>query len=460
MSKNDNNKPEFSSKTCTDKRRVIILAFAGLLFLLAFVITFPDAVETYRYTVLEQNKSDMLPYYLGGYMLAAGNPGVYDKESYNTFYKDFDFAREIHEMLNYPPFIYVIFSLFAGLNYSTVDAIWYFLSQLFMVLSVVFIFLAVERFYGSTKKWGGYLRIIIYLMIGFAFSPHLETLIQGQVNALLLMLISLSLYFHARDNETGAGMAAGLAAAIKLTPGILLIFFITRKRYRAFFSLGLTIVGVYLLIALAWGPRLIIDYFKHTPGGYTQFITLYTINNQGIPAFIGRLFKINGTSQPIANLPWLVWPLIIGVLSVVMAGLVYFGIRQKRYKAEGSYDPLLFSLYVSAIFIFSPLVWGHHLIYFIINIILVIEYFIRTDKITRGQFALGALLITFLAFTGTFNGRIPTATRFTMAYLRMWSAKSMINQFLNLLIWFCQGALLFLLAGRDNVPEKVEGEDG
>jgi alpha-1,2-mannosyltransferase len=65
------------------------------------------------------------------------------------------------------------------------------------------------------------------------FEPLRETFLFGQVNAVLLFLVAADLLFLVRYNRSVAGVGIGLATAIKLTPGIFIVYLVITRRFRA-----------------------------------------------------------------------------------------------------------------------------------------------------------------------------------------------------------------------------------
>jgi hypothetical protein len=85
-----------------------------------------------------------------------------------------------------------------------------------------------------TLKLAGYrpTRILVLAMVaaGFALEPVYHTLYLGQVNVYLMAMVLADVWLVARGRHAGIGV--GLAAAIKLIPGIFILLFLLTRRTR------------------------------------------------------------------------------------------------------------------------------------------------------------------------------------------------------------------------------------
>ena len=96
-------------------------------------------------------------------------------------------------------------------------------------------------------------RIALLTCLNF---PLLRNLEYGQYYIVLLFLLTAALWLYVREKRFSAGMLIGVAAALKLFPGLFLIYFLRKRDLRA--GLGL-IAGALLSVAAsvwAFGPAL------------------------------------------------------------------------------------------------------------------------------------------------------------------------------------------------------------
>src|SRR6185436_17187894 len=83
--------------------------------------------------------------------------------------------------------------------------------------------------------------------LALAFEPVRETITFGQVNTLLLTLVAGDMLFGVARGRRWAGVGTGMATAVKLTPGIFIVYLLITKRWRAAFVTSATAGGATLL---------------------------------------------------------------------------------------------------------------------------------------------------------------------------------------------------------------------
>src|SRR6185503_21371042 len=68
--------------------------------------------------------------------------------------------------------------------------------------------------------------------IALIFEPVRETITFGQVNTLLLTLVAGDMLLGVARGRRWAGVGIGLATAIKLTPGVFILYLLITRRWR------------------------------------------------------------------------------------------------------------------------------------------------------------------------------------------------------------------------------------
>jgi hypothetical protein len=92
------------------------------------------------------------------------------------------------------------------------------------------------------------------------FWPTQYTLTMGQVNAITLLALAAALWATARGRHGTAGVAIGLATLTKLGPGLLIIYLLVRRQFRAA-ATALGTVAAGIAGAVVWlGPGVLIEY--------------------------------------------------------------------------------------------------------------------------------------------------------------------------------------------------------
>jgi len=174
--------------------------------------------------------------------------------------------------------------------------------------------------------------------------PVRDTVGFGQVNLMLVGLVVLDLEVLRRHSQW-AGLGVGLAAAVKLTPAILVVLLLA-KRPRA--ALNAAVVGALATLAA----------FVAAPGTSVRFWTSALLDtsrvgrtdyasNQALSGALARL--ADATTAP--YLPWLALVLLVGAFGL------YRGVRAVR-AGDDLAGLALIGLTGALI---SPISWTHHL---------------------------------------------------------------------------------------------------
>jgi alpha-1,2-mannosyltransferase len=205
-----------------------------------------------------------------------------------------------------------------------------------------------------------------------ALEPVLSTFLFGQVNLVLMALVVVDCL--AIRDPRWRGLLVGLAASIKLTPLVFLLYFLVRKDWRA----AVNTLATFVVLALAGfllAPEDSIEYWFHALLDPSRAGGLAYMANQSLR---GVLHRFN-PGQPTETLLWVVLSAIVVLLAVVAA-------RRARN------DVVALAAIATAGLLVSPVSWSHHWVW-------CVPAFLALG-FTRGngtRLALGALLVVFLA---------------------------------------------------------------
>jgi alpha-1,2-mannosyltransferase len=175
--------------------------------------------------------------------------------------------------------------------------------------------------------------------------PVRNTIGYGQVNVLLMALVAADCLV--REPRWPRGALVGLAAAVKLTPGAFVLFFLLRRDYRAARTAA-------LWFAASTGAGFLLDW----PDSVRYWTSvIFQTGRPGSPAYaanqsIGAVLARAGL-DPHAAAGLGVW---LG-LSVVTLLLAWRGMR---YALEHGRDAWAVSLNAFAALLISPISWSHH----------------------------------------------------------------------------------------------------
>jgi uncharacterized membrane protein len=231
---------------------------------------------------------------------------------------------------------------------------------------------------------------------GLTCHPLYQQVIQGQFNALLTFLLAAAWAFDRRGRLALSGASIGLAAALKLFPAFLCLYFLAARRWRAL----ITAVVVFLILNIAavgvLGMEPCRAYVTDVlPAVSREYSTRW--NNLSAPAYWLRLFDPLPSSRvlPIADSP-----LIGRVLALASQVTITLLVLRVGWRAcDRPARDRAFASAVVAMLLVSPITWPHYLI------MLVFPAAFLFGAVSRGGARLG--LIVLLAILWLPDNTVP-----------------------------------------------------
>ncbi|MET1071052.1 MAG: glycosyltransferase 87 family protein [Umezawaea sp.] len=241
----------------------------------------------------------------------------------------------------YPPIAVVLFSPLAAVPLTV---------AIFIVALLNLVALTALCLIAATRVCGrGPLAIRYGLgaaVVASFFDPVRETLSFGQINLLLAVLVLLDCLLARTRLPRGA--LIGLAAAVKLTPAVFVLFFLAKKQWRPVVTAFASFL-VFAAIGFLIMPGEARQFWFHAlldPGRVGRLT--YT-SNQSLRGLVARL-GLDGTPQVA------VWAL----LCVVVVVLAFIAAVKARKAGD---DVGAFLVVAVAGLLVSPVSWGHHWIW-------------------------------------------------------------------------------------------------
>jgi hypothetical protein len=174
------------------------------------------------------------------------------------------------------------------------------------------------------------------LLAGLSW-PFLYALKLGQIGPILFLLFAAG--WRWVDNPTRLGVSAGLGAILKIQPGLVLVWALLTRRFRAVLAGGSLILAAALVAAVVTGPRSWIDYAVLLRAVSDPIETAHNFTPGAMAWQLGAPVAVAAAIQLVTTL------LVLGV--VVFAAL--------RASAEASY-----LVVVVASQLLSPILWDHY----------------------------------------------------------------------------------------------------
>jgi alpha-1,2-mannosyltransferase len=243
----------------------------------------------------------------------------------------------------YPPFAALMMLPMAYLGWRAAIAV-------SLVLSVGAALLLLHWFVGPIirrRRWTPWFAMAIVVGLAAALEPVRETINFGQVNLVLLFLVAADLLFLVRYKHRFGGIGIGLATAIKLTPGIFIVYLLVTRRFRAAAVASATAAAATWLAA-TFAPDASRVFWTDSVWNTDRVGSPTFVSNQSLNGLVARLDPTDPSS--------LLW------LALVVATLLVWAWRSRRAAAAG--DELTgLALTGIAGCLISPFTWVHHLVW-------------------------------------------------------------------------------------------------
>ncbi|MEV4820651.1 glycosyltransferase family 87 protein [Micromonospora sp. NPDC049274] len=281
----------------------------------------------------------------------------------------------------YPPFSALLLWPFGLLKLSATVTIFTVLTVLAVVVTTRWLVTPVIARHHLPRTF----TLIVAVLLVLAVESTRETITFGQINMLLVVLILADLLFAVPQARRWAGIGVGLATALKLFPGIFIVYLLATRRWRAAAVASATAAAATLLAAAI------------APGDSWRFWTRELWDNDrvgrtdyvGNQSLFGLLSRFTAPEKP-AHLLWLLWLLMVAVVAV-------YGIRRAARAARGG--DLLTGLTLTGLVgaLVSPITWTHHIYWFVPAVVLLVDAVLSTgrpDEVRRRRWLAGLALGT------------------------------------------------------------------
>ncbi|GIF74685.1 glycosyltransferase 87 family protein [Asanoa siamensis] len=205
--------------------------------------------------------------------------------------------------------------------------------------------------------------------VALAVEPTRETYFFGQINMLLILLILADFLYASPRRWFWAGAGVGLATAIKLFPGIFILYFLVTRRWReAAVSAGTAALAT--LLAAAVAPR---DSWQFWTSSLFSTERVGRIDYTGNQSLQGLLARLVAPAEP-ARAWWLLL-----VVAVTAVGLWR---AARAFRAGDDLAGVTLTGLVGALV--SPITWPHHVFWFVPALVVLVDSGRRRDLLVAG----------------------------------------------------------------------------
>jgi alpha-1,2-mannosyltransferase len=213
------------------------------------------------------------------------------------------------------------------------------------------------------EGWTRWFALAVALCLLAAFEPFRETVNFGQVNMLLLGLVAFDLLVPVARGRWWGGVAIGLATAIKLTPGIFIVYLLVTRRWRAAVTASATAAAATVLTA-AVAPDASREFWTAALWNTDRVGSLAFVSNQSLQGLVARLDPVHPSSA--------LWA------ALVVAALGGWAWRVRR-------ATLVEGLALTGVVgcLLSPVTWVHHLVWLVPALVLLVDRGLRAPRGSR-----------------------------------------------------------------------------
>jgi len=320
-----------------------------------------------------------------------------------------------------------------------------------LMLLLVSLYLTARQLRIALTPW---LVLAAYTLL-LVCNPLHQQICQGQLNLVLLVLIVGAWSADRSGCPGAAGVLLGAAAAIKLFPGFLFLYFVLQGRWRAVAAGAASFIVLTLGTAAILGIESYRDYIVEVIPTLGSWRSSWP--NVSLPGFWSKLFdpaSVVGTTTPLLRSPllaragtWISCALVVTAAAVVA--------RRAQSRAECDHA---FATCLTAMLLVTPIVWDH---YFLLLLLPVVLLWIRlpASGLIRWDFRL-ILLVLWLTpslWWQLFLG-VDRVT-WTVAVASPWQTLTALSfQTYGLLGLFALG--LVSRSGPKTYAGRVEGTEG
>ena len=284
----------------------------------------------------------------------------------------------------YAPISAIIFIPFALMSFEVARIVW--TAGIFIALYLVI--MLCFRSLGRQATWPLRLIALSLIAVSLLLEPVRTTVWYGQINIFLLLIILADLLRvdgPKGDNSRGMGIGTGIAAGIKLTPLIFILYLAILRRWRAMFGViagfvGTIVVGFIVLPSESW------SYWTDKLFDSNLVGAPQTVGNQSIRGWLANLIHTDAPNS-------LLW----GVLALAALTLgMYAAVLAHRHGQE----LLALSMVGMTACAISPMSWGHHWVWFVPILVICVNLVLRIDlsplrRVLAGVAGVCLILVAF-----------------------------------------------------------------
>ncbi|WP_344686968.1 glycosyltransferase family 87 protein [Terriglobus aquaticus] len=246
-----------------------------------------------------------------------------------------------------------------------------------VMLSLAGMIWLVVRYWAPSLFHPGWVALLCVAWI--LTEPFKYALFLTQTHPLYLFLTVLALVLARRGFPVWAGICLAVAAAVKITPAFLLLYWLMVRQRRAAVSFVAASAVLTILIVVTTGPSMFFMYLQEL--SWVSNVLLVAFNNQSLAAFLATVMHPELRNEVIdwrihALAPWVKWiSLLLSVGITVLGGWLdrRNGLIALRPHGESEPPPYGAVLAMLAATLLAPIAWSHYYIVLLVPAALLLD---------------------------------------------------------------------------------------
>ncbi len=264
---------------------VIVMIIA----IIYFFIRFPDLKHSF--SIGMTRPGDFPQDYMAGQQLLKGKtlyPSNYSEMDEHALPKNASPVMLKNKLIDaHPPFTAILLFPLWFLSYHNAVFLW-------VIITIVCIVLVILLLLKSESIPLVYFPVVSLLV--FAWPPFQKNISNGQISILVTLFVIAGWYFLNRNRESLAGIFIALATMLKFYPGLLLIYFLISKKYKAFLYAAIGIGSILVLSYIITKNDLFLFLFNGVTGDIQRCEIVF-----GNASFNGYFTQLFVHFQPYGN---------------------------------------------------------------------------------------------------------------------------------------------------------------
>ncbi|MGO3819399.1 MAG: glycosyltransferase family 87 protein [Corynebacterium casei] len=268
----------------------------------------------------------------------------------------------------------------------------------------------------------------------------------AQINIIIMVLVALDLIPRKRLKWLPQGWLIGVAAAIKITPLAMLLYFLVRKEIKPIITAAISaIIATLIAAAVRWDVAW--EYFSVKllsmgTGGDFGVQTAYQ-SNSSIKGAIERLYTSQEGMEAASTITNIIW-LCFAIITVVLGGWLMVALMKRGLNIEA------WMINAFIMLLISPVSWSHHWVWVAIAIPVLLYRAITWRHL---NWAAG-ILISILSLWAILVVTVPPKWYWADG-INVWDMELVFKLVINDFVWLSVSTMLALAYMLRFVPVKA-----